>query len=84
MLHTEVMKRDSPPQDVPSAGLLDVTNNKTLLWLGRQMRNLVETLGGGNGKEVNTAFYVDSGNAFHTPTYFQVCMPSAVEMPRLK
>lgn len=53
-------------QDVASAALLDITNNRTAKWLKRQMQRLTAELG------TRTVFYVDSGNTFHTPTYFEV------------
>ena len=55
-------------QDVASAGLLDITNNETVTWLRGRLRAVSDALGGDD----NVVFYVDSGNAFHTPTYFQV------------
>ena len=50
-----------------SAALLDITNEQTVEWLKGKLSALARELG-----EKNVAFFVDSGNAFHTPTYFQV------------
>ena len=56
-----------PFQDVTSAGLLDVTDNSTVAWLKDQMQDLLNQLG-----RQDSFFYVDCGNTFHTPTYFEV------------
>lgn len=53
-------------QDVKSAALLDITNEQTVSWLKGKLSALTRELGA-----KNVAFFVDSGNAFHTPTYFQ-------------
>ena len=49
-----------------SAALLDITNKRAVEWLKVQLKKLVQLLGD------DLAFYVDGGNTFHTPTYFEV------------
>ena len=50
-------------KDVPSAALLDVTNNDTVYWLKGRLREVA-------GGLKNTVFFLDTGNTFHTPYYF--------------
>jgi len=51
-------------KDVPAAALLDVTNNETVAWFKQRLTHL--------HKQLRTAvFFLDSGNTFHTPHYFQ-------------
>jgi hypothetical protein len=53
-------------KDVSSAGLLDITSNHTVTWYKSKLLNL-EAL----GDKSNILFYLDTGNTFHTPTYYK-------------
>lgn len=52
-------------KDVPSAGLLDITSNHTVTWLKSQLRALTSI------DPDNVLFYLDTGNTFHMPTYYE-------------
>ncbi|CAB0039789.1 unnamed protein product [Trichogramma brassicae] len=56
--------------DVSSAGVLDITNNRTLPWLQAKLEALVKKY------EVD-AFYLDLGTAHDMPHYFQCSRPLA-------
>uniref|UniRef100_A0ABD2WU37 Myogenesis-regulating glycosidase n=1 Tax=Trichogramma kaykai TaxID=54128 RepID=A0ABD2WU37_9HYME len=57
-------------RDVSSAGVLDITNNRTLPWLQAKLEALVRKY------EVD-AFYLDLGTAHDMPHYFQCSRPLA-------
>ena len=66
--------------------MLDVTANHTAWWLRQKLRDLVEDLKQPKGQgdqnsddedhgeiaESPVAFFLQTGNTFHTPAYFQV------------
>ena len=56
-------------QDVASAGLLDVTANHTVTWLKDKLRALKAI------DPENILFYLDTGNTFHIPTYYNFEVP---------
>ncbi len=60
-----------PRQDVSSAGMLDITGEPTVSWLRSKLRELSSSLSAAGASPDAVVFYVDSGNAFHMPTYFQ-------------
>lgn len=47
-----------------SAGVLDVTNNETIPWLHKKLKNVLE-------KYKFDAFYLDFGTAYNIPRYYQ-------------
>ena len=53
-------------KDVASAGLLDITSNKSVTWLKSALRNLAHL------DSENILFNLDTGNTFHMPTYYKV------------
>ena len=53
-------------KDVASAGLLDITSNKSVSWLKSALRNLTHL------DSENILFNLDTGNTFHMPTYYKV------------
>lgn len=53
-------------QDVSTVAILDITNKETEAWLRNKLTTLKNSLG------ENVVFFVDSSNAFHMPTYFEV------------
>ena len=55
-------------KDVQSAGLLDITSNKSVTWLRSALKNLTEL------NPDNILFYLETGNTFHMPTYYKVSM----------
>jgi len=52
-------------KDVASAGLLDITSNKSVSWLKSALRNLTHL------DSENILFNLDTGNTFHMPTYYK-------------
>ena len=55
--------------DVRSAALLDITNNATMFWFRKKLRFLSNQLND------QVLFYLDIGNTFHVPTYFEFAVP---------
>lgn len=51
-------------KNVPAAALLDITNNSTKTWLKARLREVVREM-------PSVVFFVETGNAFHTPHYFE-------------
>ncbi|XP_055644660.1 myogenesis-regulating glycosidase isoform X2 [Toxorhynchites rutilus septentrionalis] len=51
-------------KSLSSAGVLDITNNATIPWLRDQLQKITETIG-------VDSFYLDFGNAFNIPRYYQ-------------
>jgi len=51
-------------KNVPAAALLDITNNQTVSWIKSRLRDVVSAM-------PSVVFFVETGNAFHTPHYFQ-------------
>ena len=55
-------------KDVASAGLLDITSNNSVKWLKSALKNLKKL------DPENILFNLDTGNTFHMPTYYKVCI----------
>lgn len=51
-------------KSLASAGVLDITNNATIPWLKEQLQKITETIG-------IDSFYLDFGNAYNMPRYYQ-------------
>ncbi|XP_058455763.1 myogenesis-regulating glycosidase isoform X1 [Malaya genurostris] len=51
-------------KSLASAGVIDITNNETVSWLKDKLKKLTESIG-------IDSFYVDFGNAFSIPRYYQ-------------
>lgn len=51
-------------KSLSSAGVLDITNNATIPWLKKQLQKITDTIG-------IDSFYLDFGNAFNIPRYYQ-------------
>ncbi|XP_053693350.1 myogenesis-regulating glycosidase [Sabethes cyaneus] len=51
-------------KSLASAGVIDITNNATVTWLKDKLQKIVENLG-------IDSFYLDFGNAFNIPRYYQ-------------
>uniref|UniRef100_A0A1Q3FZ57 Putative maltase glucoamylase n=2 Tax=Culex tarsalis TaxID=7177 RepID=A0A1Q3FZ57_CULTA len=68
LIHERESERSIPAltryKSLASAGVLDITNNETVPWLRNQLAKLSETIG-------IDSFYVDFGNAFNIPRYYQ-------------
>ncbi|XP_073978465.1 myogenesis-regulating glycosidase isoform X2 [Rhodnius prolixus] len=52
-------------KSVASAGMLDITNDQTIPWINRQLKELVE-------KYNVDCFYLDMGTAYDMPQYYQL------------
>ncbi|CAB4059217.1 unnamed protein product [Lepeophtheirus salmonis] len=72
-----VKERNSPKNvpaltwfdNIPSTAFLDITNNMTVQWLQTRLEKLSKTLNN------EALFYLDIGNTFHVPTYFNFSVP---------
>ncbi|XP_055540065.1 myogenesis-regulating glycosidase isoform X2 [Wyeomyia smithii] len=51
-------------KSLASAGVIDITNNATVTWLKDKLQKIVENVG-------IDSFYLDFGNAFNIPRYYQ-------------
>ena len=52
-------------KDVSSVGILDITSNDSVAWLKSQLKALKSL------DPDNILFYLDTGNTFHMPTYYE-------------
>ena len=68
-------------QDVVSAGLLDITSNISAKWFRNQLKAVIQNAHVGDpndflsNQDNDILFYLDTGNTFHTPTFYQFAVP---------